>query len=108
MKRKFIVLGFMLSFLAFITGGLQAQTDAYFSNSKELRSSEAVGGGVGFEGFSGQFGQGFNFGSFDTQQGGFDFEGFEGGDAPLANGLFVMTATGLIYLMNKRRKENEK
>ena len=97
----------MLSFLAFITGGLQAQTDAYFSNSKELRSSEAVGGGVGFEGFSGQFGHGFNFGSFDTQQGGFGFEDFTGGDAPVGNGLLLMTATGLIYLMNKRRKENE-
>ena len=98
----------MLSFLAFIAGGLQAQTDAYFSNTKELRSPESVGPGMGFEGFSGQFGQGFNFGSFDTQQGGFGFEGFTGGNAPLANGLFVMTATGLIYLMNKRRKENEK
>ena len=64
----------MLGFLAFVTGGLQAQTDAYFSNTKELRSSESVGAGMGIEGFSGQFGQGFNFGSFDTQQGGFGFE----------------------------------
>lgn len=97
----------MLGFLAFVTGGLQAQTDAYFSNSKEFRSSEAVGAGMGIEGFSGQFGQGFNFGSFVTEHDGFDFEEFTEGDAPVANGLFIMTATGLIYLMNKRRKENE-
>ena len=107
MKRKFIVLSFMLGFLAFVTGGLQAQTDAYFSNTKELRSSESVGAGMVIEGFSGQFGQGFNFGSFVSEQEGFDFEEFTGGDAPVGNGLLLMTATGLIYLMNKRRKENE-
>lgn len=97
----------MLSFLGFISKEMQAQTDAYFSNTKELRSSESVGGGMGIEGFSGQFGRGFNFGNFDTQQGGFGFEDFTGGDAPVGNGLLLMTATGLIYLMNKRRKENE-
>ena len=107
MKRKFIVLSFMLGFLAFVTGGLQAQTDAYFSNTKELRSSESVGAGMVIEGFSGQFGHGFNFGSFVSEHDGFDFEEFTGDDAPLANGLLLMTATGLIYLMNKRRKENE-
>lgn len=64
--------------------------------------------GLTIEGFSGQFGQGFNFSSFDGQQGGLNFENFTGGDTPLANGLLIMTATGLIYLMNKRRKENEK
>ena len=97
----------MLSFLAFITSGLKAQTDAYFSNSREIRSPE-VGAGMNFEGFSGQFGHGFNFGSFDTQQNGLGFEGFTGSDAPLADGLFVMAASSLIYLMNKRRKENKK
>ena len=108
MKRKLIALTFMLGFLAVMTSGLKAQSDAFFSNEKELRSPNSVGGGVGFEGFSGQFGQGFNFGSFDLQQDGFGFEDFNLGDAPLANGLFIMTATGFIYLMNKRRKENEK
>ena len=107
MKRKLIALTFMLGFLAVMTSGLKAQSDAFFSNEKELRSSESVGAGMGIEGFSGQFGQGFNFGSFDTQQGGFGFEDFTGGDAPVGNGLLLMTATGLIYLMNKRRKENE-
>ena len=107
MKRKLIALTFMLGFLAVMTSGLKAQSDAFFSNEKELRSPGTVGEGVGFEGFSGQFGQGFNFGSFVSEHDGFDFEEFTGGDAPVANGLFIMTATGLIYLMNKRRKENE-
>lgn len=118
MKRKFIVLSFMLSFLTFVSGGLTAQTDAYFSTSQGLRSPDAMG--LTIEEFSGQFGHGFNFGpfsgqeggfnfgSFDGQEGGFSFESFTGGDAPLANGLLIMTATGLIYLINKRRKENEK
>lgn len=105
MKRKLIVLSFMLSFLAFINE-MQAQNDAYFSTSQELRSPDAMG--LSFDGFSGQFGYGFNFSSFETEHDGFDFEGFTGGDTPLANGLLIMTATGLIYLMNKRRKENEK
>lgn len=96
----------MLSFLAFISNEMQAQTDAYFSNTREYRSPDATG--MSFDGFSGQFGYGFNFGSFVTEHDGFDFEEFTGGDAPVANGLFVMTAIGLIYLINKRRKENEK
>ena len=104
MKRKLIVLTFMLSFLVFISNEMQAQTDAYFSNRREYRSPDAIG--ISFDGFSGQFGQGFNFDSFVNQGGGFEFEDFTGGDAPLTNGLLIMTATGLIYLMNKRRKEN--
>lgn len=108
MKRKLIALTFMLSCLAVMTSGLKAQNDAFFSNEKQFRSSESVGAGMGIDGFLGQFGQGFNFGSFVSEHDGFGFEDFTGGDAPLANGLLLMTATGLIYLMNKRRKENEK
>lgn len=108
MKRKLIAFTFMLSFSAVTAAGLKAQTDAYFSNANDLRSPDAVGAGFVFDEFAGRFGQGFGFGSFDTQQGGMNFESFTGGDAPLGNGLLLMTATGLIYLMNKRRKENEK
>lgn len=108
MKRKLIASTFMFGFLAMITGSLKAQTDAYFSTAKELRSPETMSPGLGFDGFTGQFGQGFNFGNFDTQQGGFSFENFTGGNATLGNGLLIMTATGLIYFINKRRKENER
>jgi hypothetical protein len=94
MKRKFFVLSFMLGFCLFSTAEIKAQNDAFFVNPSEHRTSVNVG-------------QGFNFGSFDTQQGGFGFEDFTGGDAPVGNGLLLMTATGLIYFINKRRKENE-
>jgi hypothetical protein len=94
MKRKFIVLSFMLGFSLFCTTGIKAQNDAFFVNSTKQRTSINVG-------------QGFNFGSFDTQQGGLSFEDFTGSNAPIGNGLLLMTATGLIYFINKRRKENE-
>ena len=92
----------MLGFLAMITGGLKAQTDAYFSTAKELRSPETMSPGLGFDGFAGQFGQGFNFGNFDTQQGGFSFENFTGGNAPLGNGfslqvIEVLRKTGVYW-----------
>ena len=97
MKRKFIASTFMLGFLVMLTASLNAQTDAFFTDAKELRTSESVGAGLGF-----------NFSSFDGQQGGMNFEKFTSSDTPIGNGLLLMTATGLIYLMNKRRKENEK
>lgn len=106
MKRKLIVMTFMLSFLAFISNELKAQNDAYFTTAKEYRSPDAMG--LSFNNFDGQIGNGFNFGSFVTEHNGFDFEEFIGGDAPVTNGLLIMTATGLIYLINKRRKENER
>ena len=105
MKRKLIVLSLMLSFLAFINE-MQAQNDAYFSTSQELRSPDAMG--LSFDGFSGQMGNGFNFDSFISGNDGFSFEEFTGDEVPVSSGLLLMTATGLIYLMNKRRKENEK
>ena len=95
----------MLSFLAFINE-MQAQNDAYFSTSQELRSPDAMG--LSFDGFSGQMGNGFNFDSFISGNDGFSFEEFTGDEVPVSSGLLLMTATGLIYLMNKRRKENEK
>lgn len=97
MKRKFIASTFLLGFLVMITANLNAQTDAFFTDANDLRTSESIGAGSGF-----------NFSSFDGQQGGMKFENFTGSEAPIGNGLLLMTATGLIYLMNKRRKENEK
>lgn len=95
----------MLSFLGFNFKEMQAQADGYFTSEIESRSPDAMG--LSFDGFSGQFGQGFYFGSFDGQQGGFGFDGFTGDYVPVSSGLFLMTALGFIYIMNKRRKENE-
>ena len=94
MKRKLIALTFMLSLSQFCTTGIKAQNDAFFVNSTEHRTFINEG-------------QGFNFGNMDPQQSGLNFEKMNSGDAPVGNGLLLMTATGLIYFMNKRRKENE-
>ena len=95
MKRKLIVLSFMLSFSLFDTTGIKAQNDAFFVNSSEQRTASNME-------------QGFYFKNLDVQQNGVDFEGLVINDeAPLANGMLLMSAAGFIYLMNKRRKENE-
>ncbi len=107
MKRKLIALTFMLSVCSVMAVGQDTQTDAYFLDEKELRYPDA-GVGFVFGDFKGLFGQGFNFEILDNQQGGFGFEELTGGSVPAGNGLLLMTATGLIYFINKRRKENEK
>lgn len=119
MKRKLIVLSFILSFLAFISNEMQAQNDAYFNVVNEYRSPDATGfsfdnfsgqsgQGFYFDQFSGNSGQGFNFEGFINQQNGFTFEEFTSGEVPVGNGLFVLTTAGFIYLINIRRKENKK
>ena len=122
MKRKIIVLTFMLSFLGFISKEMQAQTDAYFSNSKEFRSSDAVGAGLGFDGFSGQPGYGLNFGSFDDNlnglgfndfgnDGGLGFDGFgfggEDGDVPLGSGTLFLCSLAAAYMVRKGVRSKE-
>ena len=96
MKRKLITLTLMLIASMFLVTELKAQSDGFFTTSKGLR--EPTSDGL----------QGFNFGNFTTQQNGLDFENFTGGNAPIANGMFIMAGASLIYLINKRRKENEK
>lgn len=96
MKRKLIVLSFMLSFSLFDTTGIKAQNDAFFEYTSEAQRA------------SSNVEQGFYFKKLDVQQNGIDFEGLVINDeVPLANGMLLMSAAGFIYLMNKRRKENE-
>ena len=95
MKIKLIASLFLSIFFLFRSIDVKAQNDAFFVNSSEQRTSSNLG-------------QGFNFGNMDTPQNGFNFETMNSNGVPLANGLLLMTATGLIYLMNKRRKENVK
>ena len=96
---------FMLSFLVFISNELKAQNDAYFSTTNEYRSPDAMGQSI--NSFRGKIGNGFDFENFISDHNGFDFEEFIDGDASVTNGLLIITATSLIYLRNKRRKENE-
>ena len=106
MKIKLIVMMLTLFFLTFVSSEMQAQNDGYFAVVNEYRSPDAMG--LSFDGFSGQMGNGFNFDSFISGNDGLSFEEFTGDEAPASSGLFLMTATGLVYLINKRRKENER
>ena len=41
-----------------------------------------------------------------SEDNGYNFELFIE-EAPITNGLMLLTTVGLVYLINKRRKENE-
>lgn len=118
MKVKLIVLGFMLSFLC----ELNAQNDAFFIEQKQTRNEDDSGFSFGEMSFGN--GNGFSFGIFGDENGfnfdifgddddgngfdfgNFDFESDDTEEAPLGNGLLLLTATSLIYL--KRKKQNNK
>lgn len=97
MKRRIFVITLMLCAMSFFAADIKAQTDAYFSNAQELRVGNKNAGT-----------QGFAFNSIDTQQIGFAFEKIEGvDDAPITDGLLLMSVTGMFYILTKRRKENK-
>ena len=107
MNRKLIVMMFTLCFLSLVSIEMQAQNDGYFTALEdEYRSADAMG--LSFYSFSGHIDNGFNFDSFISGNDGFSFEEFTGDEVPVSSGLFLMTATGLVYIINKRRKENER
>lgn len=104
MKRKIIALIFILVFLTFFSLELKAQSDAFFAIKKEQRTGGS--NGLMFNGFSSGTGGGFG------QQDGLSFGDFAGeslyeSKVPVGQGMFVMTATGILYLIAKRRKENK-
>lgn len=104
MRRKFIVITFLLVFLAFVSNKMQGQSDGYFTTMNEYRSLDAPD--PSFYGYSRQIGNGFNFEAFMSEDNGYNFELFIE-EAPITNGLMLLTTVGLVYLINKRRKENE-
>ena len=104
MRRKFIVITFVLVFLAFVSNEMRGQSDGYFTTVNEYRSLDAPD--LSFYEYSRQIGNGFNFETFMSDGNGYKFEAFID-EAPITNGLLLLTSVGLIYLMNKRRKENE-
>ena len=88
MKKKFILLTFlMLLFTTFAASELNAQSDAFFTNAPEQRN------GVG----------NYNY----DENSGLTFNGFRSQDLPLGGGMLIMSATGLLYLISKNRKENK-
>lgn len=86
MKRKQFLTAFILGFIMLLATDMKAQNDGFFTQqSGESRTGSSYNifsnGEVGIEDFT--------------------------NETPLSGGLLALTATGLVYLIGKRRKENE-
>mgnify|MGYP003305132765 CR=1 FL=1 len=92
MKRRQFLTTLILGFVMLLSVDMKAQSDAFFTqhsgNTRE-QSGDLIG-----------------LGYITTDQTGVGIQTF-GSEAPLSGGLLALTATGLVYLIGKRRKENE-
>lgn len=82
MKKNYITLTLMLLFSTFAASELNAQSDAFFTTNYTLDERNGTGEGL-------------------------TFNGFTPNDLPLGSGMLIMSATGLLYLISKNRKENK-
>ena len=119
MRKKIIVMTFMLSFLVFVTTESHAQGDAYFNGVETRRDPNSHG--FSFDDFNGTQGNGFYFGGFNGSGGnGFDFDDFNGAggngflfdnftgnpdDVPYGSGLFILSGLAGIYCLSRRDKK---
>ena len=85
MKRRQFLTTLILGIVMLLSIDMKAQNDGFFSqqsgDSRTGNSYNIVSEGAGIEGFT--------------------------NETPLSGGLLALTATGLVYLIGKRRKENE-
>ena len=93
MKRRQLLTTLILGFVMLLSVDMKAQSDAFFTQQSvntRNESSDVIAygeisiinnNGAGIENFS--------------------------NNTPLSGGLFALTATGIVYLIGKRRKENE-
>ena len=92
MKRRQFLTTLILGVVMLLSIDMKAQSDAFFTqhsgNTRE-QSGDLIG-----------------LGYITTDQTGVGIQSF-GSEAPLSGGLLALTATGLVYLIGKRRKENE-
>ena len=86
MKRKQFLTAFILGFIMFFATDIKAQNDGFFTQQ------------------SGESRTGNSYNIFSNGEAG--IEDFTN-ETPLSGGLLALTATGLVYLISKRRKENE-
>lgn len=121
MRKKIIVMTFMLSFLVFVATESHAQADAYFNGVETRRDPNSHG--FSFDDFNGAQGNGFYFGGFNGSGGnGFDFDDFNGAggngfffdnftgnpdNVPLGSGLLVLSGLVGIYRLSRRDKKNQ-
>ena len=91
MKRRQFLTTLILGFVMLLSVDMKAQSDAFFTqqsvNTRNQSSNVIAYGNI-------------------TDQTGVGINNFVN-NTPLSGGLFVLTATGLVYLIGKRRKENE-
>ena len=86
MKKGNLLTTLILSFVMFFATDMKAQNDGFFSQqSGDSRTGSSfdliTGSEAGIEAFA--------------------------DETPLSGGLLALTATGLVYLIGRRRKENE-
>ena len=92
MKRRQFLTTLILGFVMLISTDMKAQSDAFFSQqdvNNRTQQQKAI-----------------SYGNVYTDQSGVGIDNFVN-DTPLSGGLFALTATGLVYLIGKRRKENK-
>ena len=92
MKRKLFLKTLIMGFVMLLATDIKAQNDAFFTQqSRDSRneSSDVIA-----------------YGEISIISNGSGIENFSN-NTPLSGGLFALTATGLVYLIGKRRKENE-
>ena len=91
MKRRQLLTTLILGFVMLLSVDMKAQSDAFFNqqsvNTRNESSDVIAYGEISIINGSG-------------------IENFTN-NTPLSGGLFALTATGLVYLIGKRRKENE-
>jgi hypothetical protein len=92
MKRRQFLTTLILGFVMLLSTDMKAQSDAFFSQqdvNNRTQQQKAI-----------------SYGNVYTDQSGVGIDNFVN-DTPLSGGLFALTATGLVYLIGKRRKENK-
>lgn len=85
MKRKQFLTALILGFVMSFATDMKAQNDGFFTqqsgDNRDGSSYNIVSEGAGIEVFT--------------------------NETPLSGGLLALTATGLVYLIGRKRKENE-
>ena len=92
MKRRQFLTTLIMGFVMLIATDVKAQNDAFFtyqSTNTRNQSSDVIG-----------------YGEIATISGGTGIESYTN-ETPLTGGLLALTASGLVYLIGKRRKETE-
>ena len=91
MKRRQFLTTLILGFVMLLSVDMKAQSDAFFTqqsvNTRNESSYVIAYGNI-------------------NEQSGVGINNFVN-NTPLSGGLFALTATGIVYLIGKRRKENE-